>query len=117
MHKFKNPGITILKSVAGSYYTAHDFMLLPLKLLFVLSDSGPACKKYGIRPIVYVSVLHVLSDSSDITCSGEVNAAAVSCVHTLDAMLSRKNVDCWTYPPGLSPMQLLPPHSIHFVSS
>lgn len=66
---FTNPEDTALDPFSGSYNLFSAAMLLPLHLWCFLSDSDPACKMYGLQPLVDVFAGQLLNDTSDITGS------------------------------------------------
>ena len=115
--QYSAPGGLVLDPFCGTFAVAKACLSLPQHRRCVCGDIDPACVKHGLQQLVEVFAGQVLNEESDINASAEVQDAATTFCNSLRAIQARKQADAWGTPGGLPPLQVFPPHILHFMSS
>jgi DNA modification methylase len=116
VNKYCPRGGIVFDPFAGTLSTAKACISLAQHRKCICGDIDNDCLQLSMPSLVEVFAEQILSDNSDISGTSEVQDAAAT---YLRLTRSARSIDLsmnWTAPPGLSPMQYLPPHILHFVS-
>ena len=115
--KFSKPGDLVMDPFSGTCSTAKACLSLNKHRRFVGCELDENCLKQSIEGVLKVFAEQVLSDTSDIHGSPELENDCNLYVRYLDAKDKRERHDRWTVPGGLHPVQTFPRHILKHMSS
>lgn len=94
--------------LSGSYYSACEYMFIPIHLLSIVSDSDLDFRKDGLQQLVVVFSGKGIQDLSDSKRKDEMKNGIITFVPTGELIIAGKHMNDWD-PPTLLEMQMFQP--------
>ena len=115
--KYCPAGGMVCDPFSGTFAVAKACISLPEHRKCVSADKDEDCFNQCKPSLVEVFAEQVLNEESDIIGTDEVRNAAATFLRLIRASRTNHVAENWEAPSGLSPMQYLPEHILHFLSS
>lgn len=116
--KFSPVGGRVVDLFAGTYSVARACMKLPQHRQYIGCDIDENCFGYAEESLVETFARQLLNPKSDIITDKEViKFEAQKYVSEVERKKIRQRVSVWEVPPGLQPVQTLPPHILKYIGT
>ena len=116
--KFSPAGGRVVDLFAGTYSVARACMKLPKHRQYIGCDVDGNCFAYAEDYLVETFARQLINAKSDInTDSDDIQQAAQKYVSEVERKKIIQRVSAWQVPPGLQPVQTLPPHVLNYIGT